>query len=82
MRPPVLIVLLLVAGCAVVPPSQSTGDVASPLLQASWEAGPEPPLDGAEAMDEALAACTGPLLFGVAAGDLPSRFSFLLAIRP
>ena len=64
----VLAFLLLVPGCAVVPPSQSGGEITSPILQASWEAA-TPAVEGAEALDEALSACTGPLSFGVQAGD-------------
>lgn len=68
MRPFLAIAFALVPGCALLPPSQSGGQITSPLVQASWEAG-APAMDSAESLDEALSACTGPLSFGVQAGD-------------
>lgn len=69
MRPLFLAILFaLVPGCAPLPPAQSGGEIASPIRQASWEAA-TPAVEGAEALDEALSACTGPLSFGVQAGD-------------
>ena len=63
----------LAPGCALLPPSHSAGDLTSPIVQASWETvTPRPAVDGAELLDEALSACTGPLAFGVSSGDAVS----------
>ena len=65
--------IALAPGCALLPPSHSAGDLTSPIVQASWEAvTPPPAVDGAELLDEALSACTGPLAFGVSSGDAVS----------
>lgn len=62
--------LVVVSSCAIQPPFQSSGDLSSPVVQASWEAVTPPvPADAADALDEALSACTGPLQFGLAQGD-------------
>lgn len=65
--------IVLVPACAIQPPFQSSGDLNSPVVQARWEAATPPvPVDAADALDEALSACTGPLQFGMAAGDAVS----------
>lgn len=60
--------LAFAPGCALLPPSQSGGEITSPLVQASWEAA-TPSADAAELLDESLSACTGPLAYGARSGD-------------
>ena len=63
-----LALALALPGCALLPPSQSGGEITSPLVQASWEAA-TPSADAAELLDESLSACTGPLAYGARGGD-------------